>query len=274
MSKVNEVTALLQGAGVVPKPDEKNAPLDPEDQNGDEGGGQVEAPAGEDPPAEGDAPGDQDGAADLLLADLIEKSGRTAAEIYEKLQVPVGEGKTMPLGELKDLALHARHNDEEVEALRGETADKNRELMIQRLELTNTVSFLHDCLTPDLRAAAERNNALHFERESKLLAAAIPAWSNQTTARAEVDKVIALASHYGLSKPESEALLVDHRLVKLLRDTVMGELKMPGAPKRPLPKPAARRSQISTDAIRRAKAPGASKQDKIAGVSALLSIRN
>lgn len=267
MSKLDEVASMLQAAGITgqeqPGADPAPAAAAGEDQDG--GQHPDDLPPGETP--------DDDLAADPAPADLVklsavaEKLGLADAELYDKLEIPMGGNQVLTLGEVKDMAIEGKKAMADIANVRETADNQSRELMIERQELYRAAELLAPVLTPKAQEQLEAHKSATNAREIKLLLAALPTWKNQDTAKKELGRMEQLAAKYGISGTELAALVQDHRLVKMVRD-----VSVLAPEKKPTPKPGGRhQNKPNTDAYQRAKAAGASKTDKIQGIASLLN---
>ena len=104
---------------------------------------------------------------------------------------------------------------------------------------------------------------------SALLAKVLPTWKDPAVAKREEKSIMQLTSKYGLSQAETEALVTDHRLVKLLRDVaVRGGVNQAMSS---TPKAASRAQRPNNDSYKRATALDASKQDKLSAITELIN---
>ena len=269
MGKLQAVDELLKAEGITPAAPEK-APGDKPPVEFSRSAEDPAAPPDEQHPDDlppGETPDDAEAheAAGITWAELADKLGTDAADLYRRVLVPGIDGKLMPYGEFKDMAIKGKAAQDEIDTVRAEAAEQGRSLMIERLELNAAADNLR--LTPEQKAHVERQRDLATERETQRLLAAMPGWKNPETAGKEFAKVAAFVGRYGLSQAELEYLVQDHRLVKLLRDVAMTQPL-----KAPQPKPAGRGNNLARhNAYEAAKRPGASKQDKLGAITALIN---
>jgi hypothetical protein len=258
MSRLDDVKALLETEGITGEA--RQDP--PDDQHPDDlPPGEMPDDADAAPPADPDAPPE---IPKIKLQDAAEKLG---VDLYNGLQVPMGNGTHLSLGEVKDLAVRGKKALAEISEIRETADNSHRELMLQRADLMRATELLAPALTPEQQARVEALKTTHNNREISLLLDAMPHWRQAESAQKELGRIQEYAGKYGISAPELEALVQDHRLIKLLRDVAVAVPKSKAPPK-----PAGRNTnQTQTDAYKRATAPGASKADKIQGIASLLN---
>ena len=245
----------------------------------DEEASKMKALAGagdEDEPAAADADTD-DEAQGVSLDEVARTLGVKARDLYD-MRISMGDGKVMTLGEIKDLAKTTGTATAELTALRAQEEDRGNEVMRQRHELSVLLASLGGQAPPQVHAAIEEIQARNLASETQALLAVLPAWKDPVAKNADLEKIVDLGKQYGFSMRELSGV-TDHRLVKLLRDMAIGRaaakaaanpVKKPPAGMQPAPHKAATSSGLRA-ALQRAKAPGASRNDKIAGVAALIS---
>ena len=78
-------------------------------------------------------------------------------------------------------------------------------------------------LAEQAQAKQQQINQVIYQREAQLLGEAIPEWvENPDTRTADIQKIQSHAAKYGFA-PEEVTAILDHRLVVLLRDAVLGQ---------------------------------------------------
>jgi len=191
------------------------------------------------------------------VKDLAAKLELTPAQLYNSLDIRLSDGSTMTLSALKDMAIKGKTIDSHTER-----RDKDyNELMIQRKEVNDVMSTLQaeGRVTEETINKIRAQNDQRIAAEMQLLIKALPDWENQSTREREVKQITDYSRSYGISPQELDALVTDHRLMKLIRD----------AATKPVSKP--------KDIIPVRKAPstpkvtGNSKVDKLAAITALIN---
>lgn len=212
----------------------------------------------------------------LSLKELAAELGVDAKAIYE-VEIPLGEGKKMSLGELKDLAKQAEEHRGALEKLQAVETDRSNEIMLARRELSTMMQALGENIDPVTVRAVQEMNAKTLQRERTLMMRAIPEWSDPLVIAADRKIMVDFLAQYGFNEMEL-GQVADHRLIKLLRDTAKGHAAASAAkqqaskpPKHNAPSPATRTAGDSLRTlIQRAKAPGSRPADKAAAIGALL----
>lgn len=273
MSKIDEIRELLEkGAKDGDKSEIKDQGAGSDDGTQSASGADPDAGAGQgetgnnDQAASEEAETETQQAEPLKLDALAEKLGKRAADLYETVDIPIGNGQYMRLGELKDLALEGKKALESIDEVRGQADDKHRELMIQRKDVLDLADLVGPQLSPEALDQFKAYRAKQQGREARLLLDALPGWRDPATAKREENSIFAMAAKYGISRPEAEALLNDHRLIKLVRDASLSTQPAQKA----APKPAPRRpADPRRDAYKRG-LEAKTKQDKLAAIAQLV----
>lgn len=178
------VEALLSGKTVTPEKAPAAAP-------GGDAAAASEAPAGtegeaETPPAP-DAQNETESGVDYALA------------------VPIADGETLTVGELKDhyQASAAR----EVEMI-----ERENKVMADTEELQRFAQYLN--LTPEDRQHIANQQLQHLQRENGLMMQAIPEWKDQAVFQKDRLAIFDLGKEYGVDL----TTVSNHKVVKMLRD--------------------------------------------------------
>jgi hypothetical protein len=260
LSKLEEVEAILKAATAAPieatnekELDDEHPPTDPPDEDEDTNGGSPDEPEGEDNGEDGEG----DTTDYQTVKEIADRLGTSAKALYENIRIPMQDGDPVSLGELKDMVITGRNE-------RALYEESSADLIGQR----RNMETIAEILTPEQRQTANDIITHNQQRELRLLEAVLPTWKDETVAKSEQKRIIELTAKYGLSKPELEALITDHRLVKLLRDVA---IRPASAPVHSHGTVSPRKSSTNGDAsYRRGIAPGASKADKLSAINALL----
>lgn len=216
MSKVDEVTTILQGVFNVGGPKEEVEEVTQRSDRDD---------TGREDDSDGTEEEVQGTSETYSVKDLAKKLETTPAKLYESLSVPLSDGTTMTLSELKDLAVKGKTID-----THSERRDKDyNEIMIQRKEVSDVAQMLHSegKLTEEtINKLREReNNRITSEMEK--LVRTLPDWENQSIRAKEIKQISQFTAQYGLSPLELDALVTDHRLMKLIRDVATKPMNKP-----------------------------------------------
>lgn len=150
------------------------------------------------------------------LAGLAEKLKATPDKLYS-LKVPMADGESRTLGELKDGyraadQLRAERETFHVERTRLDT-DKRQALQ----DLEQIVRRLPpETLTNEAIAAVHEARSLRLQGELEQLLKAVPEWRDAVRYTAEKPLIEAYASQYGYS-PADLADVTDHKILRALR---------------------------------------------------------
>ena len=206
-SKMERVAALLRGEPVDPPTPAPGADLD----------GPGASALGADPTAEPAAPGAGGELDPLSLEALAAALQKDAAELY-KVKVPMRDGETMTLGELKDY--RAQGDAHVLETLEWDTRRQSEqsELHRARAELAELIQAVpRDRLNPEAltRARTALDARLAIERDRTL--AQIPEWSDDARRQADQDGMREYLADYGLPG-DALSQIQDHRMILVIRD--------------------------------------------------------
>jgi hypothetical protein len=158
------------------------------------------------------------------------------------------------------------------EALDLEREQVNNQLvavMNDRRQIDTIIGMLGANVPPEIAEAYKAHHNARIERELESLKRVLPAWNKPQVAEYEQKLIVGMAQKYGISKPELEYMATDHRLVKLMRDAALTQ-DWKAKHQTKAARAAPRATQSPQDALKRAQAPNASKQDKLRAINALI----
>jgi len=227
VSKLDDVTKLLTEEGYVGRPKEsteetvQRVPRDDTGRDEDERDGEeLEETEATSEEAKEETR--------YSVKDLAAKLELTPKQLYAAMDVKLSDGSTMTLSELKDLAVKGKSIDSHTER-----RDKDyNELMVQRREVETIAQKLANegkLSEATIQEVKEQYNQ-RMASEMKLLLKALPDWENQSIRTKEVKQVAEYARQYGISSQELDALVTDHRLMKLIRDVATKPVKQSKEP--------------------------------------------
>mgnify|MGYP003504100358 CR=1 FL=1 len=212
MSRLDEVDALLREEGYVSGPEEEVKEVDERSDGDDTGRDEEEA-------------SEEEVEERYTVKDLASKLETTPAKLYAAMDIKLSDGSTMTLSELKDLAVKGKSIDTHTEK-----RDKDyNELMVQRKEINDVFEKLstEGKLTEDTINKIRESNDKRIASEMKLLMKALPDWENQSIRNKEINQIAEYSRQYGISQQELDALVTDHRLMKLIRDAATKPMNKP-----------------------------------------------
>ena len=141
----------------------------------------------------------------------VEREDHAEVDYSLEIEVPMPYGmEKMTVGQLKDTAsdLH----------LRQERLDKqSNDIMTERDQVFSITSKLAPYLTPEVEQMVQQYRHDLTAREGQRMLEAIPEWKEQSAFTNDRTVMKSLAGEYGFSEREFNQV-IDHRLVKLLRD--------------------------------------------------------
>lgn len=171
---------------------------------------------------------DQGGDADqpVTLKELAENLDVDAKELYD-VEIPLGGGESISLGELKDGHKQAAEVLASKAEFETEKTHKTNELMIARREVEQLVRLgnQNGLITPQLLGKLEEIHVSNMTREHKSLIRAIPTWADPAIRKSEFDQVVTVMAEWGFE--ENEILNApDHRQIKFMFDMTQRILKV------------------------------------------------
>lgn len=264
-----------QRAAAAAEPDDD---IDPENPDADPDPAPAGGEADEDKPAPEPGAEDPDAEAPFTLKELAAKLEVPAKSLYE-LAIPLADGKTASIGELKDAYIGALETKTELERVTTHWEARENEIMVARRQLGQVAAMMGERLPANAGQMIAELDEQTQARERAALLQAIPEWANPAAVQADVTAMLAFVKEYGFNRLEFGAM-VDHRLIKMVRDFAKIRAKGRELAAKPRPEPvqlAAPGSRAVSGkaaslraAITRAKAPGAKPADKLAAINQLL----
>lgn len=154
------------------------------------------------------------------LKDAAERLGLKPEDLYA-IEVPMSDGKTKTLGQLKDLA--AKEDDISVRELQHEESRTQREseLRRERAELDELMSLLPPtALKQEVRDAIRQKVDLGLKRERTKTLEVIPEWRDEAKRTEEIQGIAEYLKDFGFA-PSYLLSVSDHRLMKLIRESYL-----------------------------------------------------
>lgn len=194
---------------------------------GAEGTAAGEVAEGEGSDEQGAAQGDE--AAPETWDELADYLGLSKADLY-KIAMPLGDGKTATLGELKDSLKRLQGFDAEREEWENARQAESLQGIDDRRRMAGILQRLAQLgqLPRDLNAQVEADHKAHLSREHDLLRRARPEWADPTKAEAARAQITDALREYGISAAEVGAL-DDHRFILAAQDFARMKLKLKAA---------------------------------------------
>lgn len=215
---------------------------------------------------------------EINIGALADHLGVEAADVYE-LEVPIGDGVTATLGQLKDEFKEYGPAKEYQATLHQERGDFEKSVMQTRAELNAIVNAIPPEMRDSVINAGRQHQAQWSKDQETAVLEAIPEWADADRRATDRAHLIEDGSEYGFSEAEI-TYTQDARTLRMLRDfsTMKRELqemrsaakREPGKanpPGRPVHTNTAKRKLAQ--ALKRAKSDP-TIQGKAAAVSALI----
>ena len=192
--------------------------------------------AGADIEGDGEGDGDGEGSADdvaeaFTLADLAKELGVDVKDVYD-VEIPLGDGESMTLGELKDRAREVSDIVSERQTVETKRGEMERDLLAARQELETALAGIDPAaLSPELVARARERLAQTVQTESRKLLDALPSWKDPDTQRRDRQAIREYAKGYGFSEAEIDSVF-DARLVLMIKQAAENQERLQEARRR------------------------------------------
>lgn len=234
---------------------------------------------------EGDAQDAEDAALNepgMNMRDLAERLDMPEQDVWDSLHIPMGEGRSLSVTELRDAALHTEHIEGAWAEFDEASHARELEFLEQRREIEGMMRVFQEAnIPPEVVERARGRHEDYQDEQFRILQAAWPEMA-QEEYRAEMrPKLQEVGRSLGYSKAEV-ATITDARALLALREIYQHRERAAGA-RRALKEAGKGRAERSSRARggRRGASPpneqtgrqaGASSRDEqIAGVTALLN---
>lgn len=204
VGRLNELSAAeAEGQAAALPQDQEADPSPPEPDAGQESSG-----------AEQDA---SEGPQKLTAKAAAEKLGIDVSDLYASLEIEIGKGNSLTLGEIKDRAKDLTQADALLADAQQQKLETQNELMQQRRMLERQMQRIgyrpsqHDLA--EMQAEAEQYKSL----QQRLAVEYMPEWKHEAARQADEKVIEAMQAEYHFS-PAERALMIDARLLKMVRD--------------------------------------------------------
>ncbi len=152
----------------------------------------------------------------VTLADLAEHIGGTAADLYE-LAVPMADGSTVSLGDLKDNYRESGPVKEAREALKAKTDEFERLQLQTRSEINWLMSMIPEQARAGMIQQARERQANWQEEQNGIVLDAMPEWADPEVRAADRAQIVEDGRVYGFSEQEI-TFTQDARQLRWMRD--------------------------------------------------------
>jgi hypothetical protein len=154
----------------------------------------------------------------VSLDDLAKMLDVPVKEVYG-VQIPVGNGATATLGQLKDAYKRVAGFDAEKSKFDDHRRKQENEILVARRETDGLVRHLMGSgrVSQDDIAAVRKITQSQQQREYSAMLAVRPEWSDKAQREADFDAFVELGAEYGFSDVEMRNV-PDHRILKMLYD--------------------------------------------------------
>ncbi len=272
-SELAQITDLLSGGA--PEPSQVKDPPQEADPVTPDGGGASDPPPGEAPPGTLEAlPGVGD--EPHTTASLAKTLGVTKRELFDTM-IPIGpDGESLPLSEVKELAVKYRSSEQEREDFNdNKTVTENR-LLRQNNELQSYINELLPYIPPELGQRLQQRDKQHMKEQYNELFQVLPNLAKPEDMAAFQKGMLEHFEPYGIGAVMI-ANIKDASVLKYVNDMMAMEKKLTSLKaKKPvvaeLPKggrPPNRGKQINKAKVL-SRGKGGSRHDKLVAISELL----
>jgi hypothetical protein len=166
---------------------------------------------------EGEVEDDEEGST-VSIRELAEHLGTNAQRVYKDLQVPLGNGETISLGELKDA--HQEREDTRSEVAEREVQLQRREAatFVQQQELSLVMGDVSQYLSPETVEHLEAKQSERETRERANLYDKLPNFRDPAEFGVFREELVDLMGEFGYEP--HEVIITDHRLAVLAKSFI------------------------------------------------------
>ena len=193
-----EAAALLEAEllGETPENEAETKDPEPEARESEQAEGEPESDDGEQPGAENEQEGES-------------PEAETAIDYEQLIPMPGGD-EPMKLGELKDLAMKAKHSE-------AQLIERENAIMRDQDKLRELIAANGGEVPPEVQTQMREQLQQHLQREHNAMLEAIPEWKDPSTFQTERQELFKLFQSYGFNE-DDVAQIADHRPLKMARD--------------------------------------------------------
>ena len=159
---------------------------------------------------------DDDG---VSLKDIADKLGVEPKDLYDELVIPLGDDKTVTLGEFKDRVKELQDVDQVKQEVSDREADLERESLQMRAELNQLMNMIPEEMREPLIRESTSRHANYLQEQQAAVLEAIPAWKDHDSLAKDRDAIVDLGNSYGFSSQEM-TFTQDARVLRMLHDFV------------------------------------------------------
>jgi hypothetical protein len=141
----------------------------------------------------------------ITPSDLAAKLGLEAKDLYDELQIPLGDDKFTTLGEWKDRVKDLQDVDGARQALTEDKAEYEKGSLRDRQVLQRVVELIPPEIRDQVMAVAQEQYSGYMEQQQKVVLEAIPEWKDADKRAADRDKLVEMGQEFGFSEQEITA---------------------------------------------------------------------
>jgi hypothetical protein len=183
----------------------------------DSGGSELDIPQPDTVPGvDADTEGSEEGSDTITVKGLAEHLEIEPGELYE-LEIPIGEGETISLGDMKDQYKKYGSAKEYEERVQKADDKYHKQVLATRAELNAILGAIPEEIRANVMSVGRERSQQYTIDQGKQVLEAIPEWADVDSRAKDRDSIIAMGSEYGFSEPEM-TFTQDHRALRMLRD--------------------------------------------------------
>lgn len=228
---------------------------------------QAEPGAAESPGADDDPP---EAVEQITAQALAEKLGMDVSDLYGSLQLDLGEGLNISLGDLKDHGKDLLRSEQMLAKAQDERATVEADLLQKNQALRLAMDSAGVEITPEQMQAAQAQTDQYKQMQDRIAVELMPDWAEESVRHEAEKQIDGLLDEYGYF-PAEKPYMVDARLRKMFRDfsrlkaevSDVANRKVTNSGKGQKPRPTTKVSDNVTD-IRSKVATGALSQEQAA----------
>lgn len=183
-----------------------------ESRDGEVHGQEPDEPEGVEADTEADAADD----AAVALKDVAERLNLEAADLYD-VEIPLGKGEAVTLGELKDAFKEYGPVKEAQEKIASQKDEYERSIMQTRAELNGILAVIPPELRQSILESGRQYNANWETQQREQALEAMPEWKDPDQLAKDRDAIVDVGAEYGFSAAEMQ-YTNDARTLRMLRD--------------------------------------------------------
>lgn len=176
-----------------------------------------DAPDGVETDSEEAAPAADEEPGPVTVKELAQKLDLDPADLYNELEIPLGDDESITLGEYKDRVKELRNLDGE----RGQVTELRNEYEKSLLQTRTELSAILQVIPPEMRdqvlEVAKERSSTYTQEQSQAVLESIPAWKDADKLAEDRAGLVNMGAEYGFSEQEI-TYTQDARTLRMLHD--------------------------------------------------------